>query len=127
MGHPIIMGRKTYESIGKPLPGRHNIVISRNPTRHYEGVTVHSSLDAALDQFASVDTELFVIGGETIYELALPIADYLYLTLIHDTFDGDAFFPNVDLEKEFRILEKTDHQSTGPQKLNYSFIKAERI
>lgn len=127
MGHPIIMGRKTYESIGKPLPGRHNIVISRNATRRYEGVTVVHSLDEALDTFAAVDTELFVIGGAKIYELALPIADRLYLTLIHSKFDGDAHFPPFDLKKDFQIIEQTEHVSNNEPKTPYSFIKADRI
>ena len=127
MGHPIIMGRKTYESIGKPLPGRHNIVISREPKRSYAGVTVVQSLDAALDAFAAVDTELFVIGGAKIYELALPIADRLYLTLIHSKFEGDTFFPEIDLKKDFHVLERTEHESKNEPKIKYSFIKADRI
>ncbi len=127
MGHPIIMGRKTYESIGKPLPGRHNIVISRDDARHYTGATVVKSLEDALDEFSATDTELFVIGGAQIFELALPLADQLYLTLIHAKIDGDTYFPEFDLERDFKVLEKTDHQSAGGEKLKYSYIKAERI
>jgi dihydrofolate reductase len=127
MGHPIIMGRKTFESIGKALPGRHNIIISRHPSHQYEGVTVVRSLEEALDTFAAVDTELFVIGGAQIYELALPMADRLYITLIHSKFEGDAFFPHFDLKKDFRIVEQTEHESNNEPKLRYSFIKAERI
>lgn len=127
MGHPIIMGRKTFESLGKPLPGRHNIIISRHPSRHYEGVTVVQSLDEALDTFAAVETELFVIGGAQIYELALPIADRLYITMIRSKFEGDTFFPEFDLKKDFQIVEHTEHESNNEPKLRYSFIKADRI
>lgn len=91
-GHPIIMGRKTYASIGRPLPGRHNIVMTRNPDWHADGVTVVSNLDAAIAA-AGDATEIFLIGGATLYEIALARADRLYLTEIDADFAGDAFFP----------------------------------
>ena len=127
MGHPIVMGRKTFESIGKPLPGRHNVVITHDTKRQIQGATVANSLDDALDHFEFVNTEIFVIGGASVYEEALPIADCLYLTLIHEKIEGDRYFPHFDLKKDYKVLTKTDHKSTGPEKLNYSFIKAERI
>jgi len=91
-GHPIIMGRKTYASIGRPLPGRHNIVMTRNPAWHADGVTVVADLDAALAAAGDAN-EIFLIGGATLYALALPRADRLYLTEIDADFAGDAFFP----------------------------------
>jgi dihydrofolate reductase len=127
MGHPIIMGRKTFDSLKNPLPGRHNIIVSRNPTRRYLGATVVGSLEEALDHFGAVDEELFVIGGAQIFELALPDVDTLYLTIIHHKIEGDTYFPKFDLENNFRIVEKTDHQSATGDKLRYTFLKAERI
>ena len=95
MGKPIIMGRKTYESIGKPLPGRRNIVLSRNKTLCYEGVDCVSSFDEALALVADED-EVMIIGGSTIYEMLLPRADRLYLTFVEADFEGDAWFPAID-------------------------------
>lgn len=95
MGHPIVMGRKTWESIGRPLPGRRNIVLSRRAEFTAEGAEVVSSLDAALARAADAD-EVFVIGGEAVYEAALPRADRLLLTWVEGRFEGDAFFPAFD-------------------------------
>ncbi len=96
MGSPIIMGRKTCDSIGRPLPGRHNIVVSRQPGLAIEGCTVVDSLDAGLAA-AGPAQEVFVIGGAEIYRLALPVADTLYLTRVHATTGADTFFPAFDV------------------------------
>ena len=94
MGHPIIMGRKTHESIGRPLPGRTNIVITRNAGKEIPGCVVAGSLEEALVKAREIESEeVFVIGGGQIYAEALPQAHRLYLTLIHAIMDGDAFFP----------------------------------
>lgn len=90
-GGTVVMGRKTYESIGRPLPGRRNIVVSRNIDLKIEGVEVVSSLDAAFD---ACRRECFVIGGSQIYEMALPVSDRLLLTHVDEDFDGDAKFPD---------------------------------
>ena len=95
MGHHIIMGRKTFESIGKVLPGRHSVVVSRNPGFSFDGVQVADSLDKALT-LAAHDSEAFVIGGEQIFRAALGIADRILLTEIHRDFEGDTFFPAVE-------------------------------
>jgi dihydrofolate reductase len=95
MGHPIIMGRKTFDSIGRPLPGRRNIVISRNRTLAIPGVDVAGSLEEALAA-CSAEPELFVIGGEQIYAQALVHADRIEMTEIEQAVDGDAFFPPID-------------------------------
>lgn len=95
MGKPIIMGRKTFESIGRPLPGRRNIVITRNDKYHAQGIETVSSLDAALALVKDVP-EIMVIGGAQIFEQAMPLADKLYITLINHEFKGDTYFPRYD-------------------------------
>lgn len=94
LGHAIIMGRKTHESIGRPLPGRTNIVITRDTNRDIPGCVVAGSLDEALEKAISIESdEIFVIGGGQVYAEALPKTERLYLTLVHAIMDGDAFFP----------------------------------
>jgi dihydrofolate reductase len=93
--HTVIMGRKTYEEVGRPLPNRRNVVISRNPAFRPAGTVVVPSLDEALALGATED-EVFVIGGGEIYRQALPRADRLYLTTVHATVDGDTSFPAFD-------------------------------
>jgi dihydrofolate reductase len=93
MGKPVIMGRNTYESIGFPLPGRKNVVISRNPDFQPEGCVVVSSIDAALAECADI-AEVMIIGGGQLYRAMLPHADRLYLTLIDVELDGDTQFPD---------------------------------
>ena len=92
MGKPIIMGRKTFESIGRPLPGRRNIVISRNDQYDAEGIEVVPSLEAAI-ALVRAEPEMMIIGGQQIFTEALPLAEKLYITLIDATFEGDTFFP----------------------------------
>lgn len=127
MGHPIIMGRKTFDSIGKPLPGRDNIVVTRDQNFNRDGVIVTHSLDEALRVAAEKKTgEEFVIGGAALFEAAFPRAECLYLTRIHKKFDGDVFFPALDLEKSFRVVEQTKHTSAPPDHIPFSFIIARR-
>ena len=113
MGKPVIMGRKTYESIGKPLPGRTNIVLSRDPDIRFEGVACVSSFEQALLLVADAE-EVMVIGGSTIYEMLLPRANRLYLTYVDAEFEGDAWFPEFDknqwLELE-SVLRKADEKN----------------
>ena len=101
--HPVIMGRKTFESIGKPLPGRRNMVVSRNPDWHAEGCEVFTSLDAALASCAAPE-QVFVIGGASLYREALPRADRLFLTDVDAAPAGDTFFPALPSEqwREYR-------------------------
>ena len=93
-GHTIIMGRKTFDSIGRPLPNRRNVVISRNPEWRHENVCCYTSIENALQSIE--DAEAFVIGGAQIYEQALPLASKLVITEIQDEFQCDAFFPAID-------------------------------
>ncbi|WP_028115696.1 type 3 dihydrofolate reductase [Ferrimonas senticii] len=92
LGKPVVMGRKTYESIGRPLPGRHNIVITRQSDYQVEGITVVPSIAAAMAAAGEVE-ELMVIGGGQLYNTLLPQADRLYLTLVDAELDGDTYFP----------------------------------
>ena len=98
MGHPIIMGRKTYESIGNPLPGRENIVLSRQEDYQPEGVTVFNHVAQLLSHFNDSEEELFIIGGEKIYEAFLPVATTLHLTFVEGDYEGDAFFPEFNAD-----------------------------
>ncbi|MFA0350137.1 type 3 dihydrofolate reductase, partial [Vibrio sp. 10N.222.55.C6] len=93
MGKPVVMGRKTYDSIGRPLPGRLNVVISRDESLKIEGVTTVTSIEQALELLSDVE-EVMIIGGGSIYESCLPKADKLYLTYIDFAVDGDTQFPD---------------------------------
>ena len=95
MGKPIIMGRKTFESIGRPLPGRRNIVITRNKQYKSDGIETVSSLEEAL-MLTKNDEEVMIIGGEQIFRLALPLANRLYITHINAELNGDTFFPSYE-------------------------------
>ncbi len=124
-GHPVIMGRKTFESIvgylGGPLPKRTNIVVTRDPSWTYEGVVVTASIEEAIEEAKTLDPgEVFIGGGAQIYEAALPYTDKLYLTLIHKEFKGDTFFPDYS---DFKIVSEKDGESEG---LRYSFLELER-
>ena len=112
LGHPIIMGRKTFESIlgytqGKPLPGRTNIVVTRDADWTYEGVTVVSSLEEGIAKAKDLDAEeIHIGGGAQIYEQALPYIDKLYLTLIDDEKEADSFFPPYEKEFTKKVFEE---------------------
>ncbi len=124
-GKPVIMGRKTWESLPdsfRPLPGRHNIVISRNPAYVAPGATLVSSLNDAMRE-AGEALEVFVIGGAELYRQALPIADRLYLTEIAEDFDGDVFFPDVRPEVWEEISRTARQGTSGPA---FSFVAYRR-
>jgi dihydrofolate reductase len=120
-GHPIIMGRKTFDSIGKALPNRRNIVVSRQSGLQIPEVELCSSLNKAIE-LCKDEVDVFVIGGAQIFEQALPIADVLYLTVIQEDFDADVFFPEIKMNewtKEEIILHEPDEKNL----YSYSFIK----
>lgn len=95
-GHVIIMGRKTYESIGRPLPNRTTIVISRQQDLNIEGVILAHSVEEAILKAKSISRDdIFIVGGAEIYQLSLPLADQILVTQLHDIFEGDAFFPEI--------------------------------
>ena len=97
-GNPIIMGRKTYESIGRPLPKRRNLIITRNASYTAEGIEIYQSLEQAVEN-CQQERESFIIGGGQIYNCALEMADRIYLTRIHTEIDGDTFFPELKMDK----------------------------
>ena len=129
-GHPIIMGRKTFESIGKPLPGRLNIVISRNRELLISGAAVVNTLSEAIllanteptENFAG---EIFVIGGAEIYRLALPRADRLYITEIDHVYPGDAYFPEWE-QARFKEIKRERFAQDGDIP-SFSFVVLERV
>ncbi len=125
MGRPVIMGRKTYDSIGKPLPGRLNIVISRQKDLNIEGCTVAHSLDAALQSTGDAD-EVMIIGGADIYQQALPHAQRVYLTQVHADIKGDAGFPPLNVN-EWHEISREHHAMDEQHAHAYSFITLERI
>ena len=125
MGHTLIMGRKTYESIGGALPGRKNIVLSKKKDLTPEGCIVAASMEEAISM-AGAGEEVFVIGGAQVFAEALPIAHRLYVTLIEEDFEGDVFFPKTDartwVEKE-RESFAADHENPH----DYAFLILERV
>lgn len=123
MGKPIIMGRKTFASIGRPLPGRLNIVLSRTESV-IPGVVTVSSLPEALKQVSEFP-EAMIIGGAELFEQALPLASRLYLTVIHHCFDADVFFPFLD-EDEWSCLEALPRQADEKNQYDLTFYYYER-
>jgi len=123
LNHCVIMGRKTYDSIGKPLKDRKNIVISRNNLLRIDGVEVVDSLEKAISKVEE-STEVFIIGGEQIYLISLPLATHLYITKVNGYFDGDAFFPDFN-QKDWKEIAREDLISEN--QLKFSFLKYERI
>ena len=125
MGHHIIMGRKTFESVGKPLPGRTNIIISRqNDLKEANCIVVHS-LDEAI-KYIVEDNEPFICGGAEIYKQAFDIADKMYLTRIHEEFDGDTFFPEINMNV-WAEKGREDFEPDDKNKYAYSFCVFKRI
>ncbi len=127
LGKPIVMGRKTYDSIGRPLPGRHNIVVTRNPAWGVEGVSVVHDIEAALTLAAQepVD-EVMVVGGASFYAQLLPRVERLYLTLVHAHIEGDAYFPALDWA-QWRELERADVAADEKNLHPHSFLILERF
>jgi dihydrofolate reductase len=124
LGKPVLMGRKTWESLGRPLPGRTNIVITRDAGYVAEGCVVAHSLEEAL-RAAGEAAEVMVIGGAQLYRQALPLADTLYLTLVHAEFRGDTRFPAWQ-PKDWRETARIDHVADDRNPHAYSFITLER-
>lgn len=119
MGHALIMGRATFDSIGRPLPGRMNIVLTRNPSWAHDGVRVAASLEQAIEMAAAEGLDAFVSGGAEVYRAALPLADRLELTEVDAAPSGDTRFPEVDWS-QWRETSRTSHDG-------FSFVTHERI
>jgi len=124
MGHALVMGRKTYESIGRPLPGRTMVVVTRQRGYAPEGVKVAHSVDEALARVPG-DDEVFIIGGAELYAQTMDRLDRLYLTRIEREFPGDTLFPEVDLST-WKLLEQEHHPASTPDALPYAFLTYER-
>ena len=125
MGRPVIMGRHTWESIGRPLPGRKNIVLTRDPSYKAEGATVVSSLDEALKQFGPDDI-VFIIGGADLYRRALPLVDTAWVTEIEADVEGDASFDPLNKD-EWMLVWSEDHPKTEERPLGFKFQRFERV
>ena len=125
MGHTIVMGRKTSESIGRPLPGRTSIVVTRRHGVAPPGVCVAASLDAAA-QLAADDREIFFIGGGEIYRQVLPRIQRIYLTLVHAEVPGDTYFPELPTD-QWQLVQRTDHAADEKNDYPFSFLVYERV
>jgi dihydrofolate reductase len=124
LGKPILMGRKTYESIGRPLPGRRNIIITRNRDYQIDGCDTCQSIDAALELVAD-QQEIMLIGGASLYQQSLETAQHLYLTRIHASFEGDAWFPEFN-PADWKEIWREDHHPDEKNRYDFSFIKYSR-
>ena len=120
MGCPIIMGRKTYQSIGRLLPGRKNIIITRNIDFKIEGAEIYQSLNAAISKCDS--EKVFVIGGAEIYTLAMPMIKELYITIVKNKFDADTFFSKINTS-QFNLVWEECHEADEKNKFDYCFQK----
>ena len=123
-GHTVIMGRKTFESVGKPLPNRRNIIITRNTDLAIEGTEVVHTLEEALELCKQAE-EVFIIGGAEIYKIAMPHTDKIYLTVVHENFEADAFFPEIDRNLWLETASEK-HLPDDKNNLNFTFSTLER-
>lgn len=123
--HPILMGRKTFESIGKPLPQRTSIIITRQPDYTVPNTIVANSVAEGIKAGKNLAEDIFIIGGAEILQEALPLIDTMYLTLIHETFAGDVFYPDYN-QQEWQEVWREDHEPDEKNKYSYSFIKLKR-
>lgn len=121
MGKPIIMGRKTFASIGKALPGRQNIVVTRDPDFDAPGCDIAPSLEQATTLAGDVD-EVMLIGGASLYEQTINSADCIYMTLIHHVFNGDTWFPEIKTD-QWKLASREDFDADETNPYRYSFIK----
>ncbi|MBA9075798.1 dihydrofolate reductase [Rufibacter quisquiliarum] len=126
LGHPMVMGRKTFEAIGKPLPGRTSIVVSRRQDFVLpEGCLKATSLEEALKEALALDEQVMVIGGGQIYAQALPLAEVVYLTLVHESFEGDTFFPELEAAA-WEVTEQQEHPADEKHPYPFTFFTFRR-
>lgn len=126
MGHPIVMGRKTYESIGKPLPGRTNIVLTRDENFHADGCMTFKTKNDLLTWIRNSDDEVFITGGAEIFGLFMEEVDRLYVTKIHESFEGDTYFPLVDWT-EWNLISNDKGLKNAENPYDYEFQVFERV
>jgi dihydrofolate reductase len=122
-GGTVIMGRKTYDSVGRPLPNRRNIIITRQQVE-ITGCEVVNSVEAALD-LCRDEAEVFIVGGAEIYKLAMPLTDRIYLTIVHADFEADTYFPEIKADT-WKETARQDHEADEKNPLPFSFITLER-
>lgn len=125
-GHPVIMGRKTYESIGKPLPNRTNIVISRKTDWFEEGILIVGSIKEAVKFAKKIDEDIFIIGGGKIYEQTMEIVDKLEVTLVKADLEADTFFPKID-SKVWKKTEEICHEKDEKNQYDFCFQTYEKF
>ncbi|KAF7775399.1 dihydrofolate reductase [Pseudoalteromonas citrea] len=125
LNKPVIMGRKTFESIGRPLPSRRNIIISRNESYHADGIEVVTSADAALE-LVSGSEEVMIIGGGLVYEQFLPLCDRLYLTFIDLHALGDTCFPDYEKVADWTEVEVQSHEPNDKNKYSHKFVTLQK-
>lgn len=124
MGKPIVMGRKTHESIGRPLPGRENIILTRDPHYSSEGCTVLNSIDAILEHCRD-EEEIMITGGAEIYRMLMDRVHRIYLTEVHAEVEGDTWFPPINLD-EWELVEREDYQADEKNEYDFSFLVLDR-
>jgi dihydrofolate reductase len=122
-GGTVIMGRKTYDSVGRPLPNRRNIIVTRQQVE-ITGCEVVNSVEAALD-LCRDEAEVFIVGGAEIYKLAMPLTDRIYLTIVHADFEADTYFPEIKADT-WKETARQDHEADEKNPLPFSFITLER-
>lgn len=124
-GHTVVMGRKTFDSVGRALPNRRNIVITRDASLKIDGVEVVNSLDEAIEITKNEEKPVFIVGGSEIYRQALPKTDILYLTTIHHNFDADTYFSGLD-RNDWNLISTEPHKADEKNKYDYTFEVLER-
>ena len=126
-GFPVIMGRKTYESVNKPLPGRTNIVVTTKADWHSDGATTVATIEEGIKKAAETNSkQIFIIGGGEIYKQSMNLADSIYITRVHATLDGDTFFPAIDANK-WKLTSNEDFPVDDKHAYSYSFQVWEKI
>ena len=125
MGKPIVMGRKTYESIGKPLPGRENIIVTRSNDYEVKGCTVLNTLEEMYEYCADIE-EVVIIGGAELYKQTFAKVDRMYLTEVHTKVEGDTFFPEFD-RNQWREIERGEFEANEKNEYAFSFTVLDRV
>lgn len=128
MGHHVVMGRKTFDEIGrKPLPGRPHVIISRSPIEPQENVVAVTSVEAALDAIPASEDEAFILGGAEIFRQLLHRAERMYITQVHADVAGDTYFPDFDDVNEWRLIDREDFEADAKNDYPYSFLTYDRV
>ena len=125
-GHPVVMGRKTYESIGKALPNRTNIVVSRKDNWFEEGILIVGSLKEALKFAQKINENIMILGGAEVFKQTLDLADRLEVTLVEESFEADTFFPKIDA-KIWKLTHEENHEKDEKNPYDFKFLTYERV